>query len=291
MKTRFKGHETFFFREGWLSKALYEMHVNNNDTLFSGNNGIVKLGVGSNMVKSIKYWMLTSKLIKLNSKTRCYELTELGNIIAAKDVYLEDMFSLWILHLNIVRNFESATTWNLFFNEFKAEKFNANHVKDVLKTYLSSKEVSFAEKSLDTDINVLLNMYTKEKSSNDPEENYLCPFSRLGLLGINRNEFAKKIPDLNNIDELVILYAILLMIENDEDSGNYISISKLEEGENSLVNLMHFNRIIINEYLEQLANQSFIRIEKTAGLDMIYVTTELSSLDVVKMYFERRNLL
>ena len=68
MKTRFKGHETFFFREGWLSKAMFEIHARNNTRLFSGNNGIVKLGVGSNMVKSIKYWMITSNLIKMDQK-------------------------------------------------------------------------------------------------------------------------------------------------------------------------------------------------------------------------------
>ena len=42
MKTRFKGHETFFFREGWLSKVMFEIHAKNNTRLFSGNNGIVK---------------------------------------------------------------------------------------------------------------------------------------------------------------------------------------------------------------------------------------------------------
>lgn len=86
MKTRFKGHETFFFREGWLQKALFEINANRNLELFSGNNGIVKLGVGANMVKSIKYWMLTSGILQY--KNREYELTKLGETIAINDVYL-----------------------------------------------------------------------------------------------------------------------------------------------------------------------------------------------------------
>lgn len=291
MKTRFKGHETFFFREGWLSKALFEIHGNNNTTLFSSNNGITKLGVGSNMVKSIKYWMITSKLLQLNNKTKSYELTKLGNIIAQNDVYLEDMFSLWILHTNIVRNKENATTWHLFFNEFHAEKFNSSDVKEVLKNYLIANDITFAEKSLDTDINVLLNMYAKDRTSTDPEENYSCPFSRLDLIERTRNSFVRKLPNLTTVNELVILYAIMSIIENNNNLEKYISISRLEEGENSLVNIFNFNRIIINEYLEQLSNQSLIRIEKTAGLDMVYITTEMTSNDVVELYFERRGII
>ena len=123
VKTRFKGHETFFFREGWLQKALFEINANRNLELFSGNNGIVKLGVGANMVKSIKYWMLTSGILQY--KNREYELTKLGETIAINDVYLENIFSLWIIHINLVRNYENATTWNLFFNVFKGEIFES----------------------------------------------------------------------------------------------------------------------------------------------------------------------
>ena len=47
MKTRFKGHETFYFREGWLSKALFEMRNHPDDRIFLGDSDIEKLGVGA----------------------------------------------------------------------------------------------------------------------------------------------------------------------------------------------------------------------------------------------------
>ena len=287
MKTRFKGHETFFFREGWISKAMYEMRTRNNNKLFSGNNGIVKLGVGSNMVKSIKYWMITSDLVYLNYKTKLYELTELGRIISDYDVYLEDIFSLWVMHINIARNFTNATTWNLFFNCFNAKDFSVNDVRNALKLYVEQNDIKCAEKSLETDINVLLNMYSRENTSKDPEENYSCPLERLNLIKVNRTMYSKEIPNLDELDELVILYAILLMAKDANEK--YISISDLESADNSLVKLLHLNRNVINEYLEQLASQSFIRIEKTAGLDIVYITTKLSDIDVVRLYFERRD--
>lgn len=281
MKTRFKGHETFFFREGWISKALFEIYANKNTKLFAGNNGIAKLGVGSNMVKAIKYWLVTSNIVKKQT----FELTKFGEKIAHYDPYLEDEFSLWAIHINIVRNYENATTWNLFFNEMNATSFTTNDIKEVLKNHLIQNDITFAEKSLETDINVLLNMYSRKKNSNDPEENYSCPLERLNLINFKRNMYSREVPNLDNVDELIVLYAIKLMMN---DSGeDYISIAMLESGSNSLSHLFNFNRIIINEYLEQLANQGLIRIEKTAGLDMVYLTTSKNEDEIIEMYYER----
>ena len=52
---RLKGHEKFHLREGWIAKGLYG--VSKNAKVFTGNEGTDQLGVGTNMVKSIKYWM------------------------------------------------------------------------------------------------------------------------------------------------------------------------------------------------------------------------------------------
>ena len=52
-KYRFKGHESFILREGWLNKGLYE--VDRNPKVFSENYGADALGVGPNMAKAIRY--------------------------------------------------------------------------------------------------------------------------------------------------------------------------------------------------------------------------------------------
>ena len=52
-KYRFKGHESFILREGWLNKGLYE--VDRNPKVFSENYGADALGVGPNMAKAIHF--------------------------------------------------------------------------------------------------------------------------------------------------------------------------------------------------------------------------------------------
>ena len=113
VKFKLKGHESFILRDGWLTKGLRA--VTSNNRVFSENSGADALGVGTNMAKAIRYWMRTAGLSKF-SASKQEELTELGKLLLDNDVYFEDLFSLAVVHANIVSNFEAATSWNLFFN-------------------------------------------------------------------------------------------------------------------------------------------------------------------------------
>lgn len=51
-----------------------------------------------------------------------------------------------------------------------------------MQNYLQKSEIKFNDNSLQVDINVLLSMYSKEYNNIDPEENIVCPLSRLGII-------------------------------------------------------------------------------------------------------------
>lgn len=293
-KTRFRGHETFYFRDGWMSKALFELNNNPNTNLFKSNqtmtDSIAKLGIGSNMVSSIKYWLISCGLIEQNYKEKKYSLTKLGNLIANNDVYLEDMFSLWILHINLIGNYENATTWNLFFNEFKAENFSKEDVMKMLYLYTENNDIKVSEKALSSDLSVLLSMYGKDEDKEDPEDNISCPLSQLGLIKRNKNYYERVSPSLNKIHEYIILYAILMMVEKnygrEVSINDHISINVLEEGYMSLTNIFGLSRVVISEYLDKLSSQGWIRLEKTAGLNMVYLQTAISSFEIANKYYD-----
>ena len=52
----FSGHETFPFRYPWLKKGFDA--VRENPGVFSCDDAITTLGVGKNMVSSIRHWCL-----------------------------------------------------------------------------------------------------------------------------------------------------------------------------------------------------------------------------------------
>lgn len=108
-KYRLKGHESFILREGWITKALFA--IDRDPLLFTVSAGADALGVGTNMAKSIRYWMRTAGLTDESQATGVH-LTELGRTILQCDPYLEDIFTLWIIHINIATNYKLATSWN-----------------------------------------------------------------------------------------------------------------------------------------------------------------------------------
>ena len=63
----FSGHQTFPFRYTWLKKGVDAV---TEPTIFSSENASVTLGVGKNMVASIKHWCQASGLIKADTPQR-----------------------------------------------------------------------------------------------------------------------------------------------------------------------------------------------------------------------------
>ena len=57
MATKFRAHETFFIRKGWLSKGMRYVAQKPNVFIDKKENPMDVLGIGANMVKSLRYWL------------------------------------------------------------------------------------------------------------------------------------------------------------------------------------------------------------------------------------------
>ena len=103
-KVKLKGNESFNFREGWLRKGM--RCVAENEDLFSQDDVMERLGVGSKMVKSIRFWLqathLTEEQYTNSGRSRSQFITEdFGEIIAEYDPYFDDLFTLFLVHYHI----------------------------------------------------------------------------------------------------------------------------------------------------------------------------------------------
>jgi len=283
-KIRLKGHETFILREGWLTKGLLE--VAENSKVFSENYGADALGVGSNMAKAIRYWLRESGLIVEPPKMGAL-LTDLGKVILDKDAYFEDDFSLWLIHCNLVMNAEKVTSWYAFFNLLESEEFTREELERELtdKILLYSAEESVPERSVKDDCNAILSMYFRENEKDyDPEEKRVSPFAHLGLVRKNLNRYKKVMPNLNTVSMDVILYVLAKYIERTGEKN--ISIDDLVNGENLPGKVLNLNRTVLNKYLDELADENCLTVNRTAGLDMVYLD-DISSYDVVARHYEK----
>ncbi len=110
-KYSFSGHETFPFRYPWLTKGVQA--AAERPGLFTEDEAGVVLGVGKNMVKSIRHWCAVLRLIAPVSgdRTGRVRVTDLGRALFGPEgfyPYLEDPTTLWLLHWLLVSNRERA---------------------------------------------------------------------------------------------------------------------------------------------------------------------------------------
>lgn len=124
-KMKFRAHETFFIRKGWLSKGMKSVRqTEGNVFIDKENNPMDVLGIGSNMVKSLRYWLLAVGLTEEKpSGKRTQSFTPLGDLVYENDRYLEEEGTLQLLHYRLSSNEENATSWYYFFNEFNLYEF------------------------------------------------------------------------------------------------------------------------------------------------------------------------
>lgn len=276
---RLKGHEKFHLREGWIAKGLYG--VSANPRVFSGSDGTDQLGVGTNMVKSIKYWMLAMGLIKEGQKNGA-ELTDLGKMILKYDPFLEDDLSLWLLHSYIAKNNFRSTVWYLFFNKCQAEEFTKEELYTVLRKELISyaETDSFPESSLKDDIDVLLNMYSKDTKNDDPEDKNKCPLASLKLIKKEGDVYYRQQPDMRHFRDEIILYELGNIFEEESSIGiDYVA--------ELAANIYHLSRVAINTILDRLDNAGYITVNRTAGLDEIYPNKKITVKKIIEDYYTR----
>ena len=89
-KYTFSGHESFYCKSLWLKKG-YDFVSANKD--FNAPNAVVDLGVGKNMVSSIRYWLRAFGLLDEGKLTETADYLFDDN--NGKDPYIEDLGTLW----------------------------------------------------------------------------------------------------------------------------------------------------------------------------------------------------
>ena len=292
VKLKLRGHESFYIREGWLTKGIVAI---NKDTYILSNtiSAIDELGVGSAMVKSIRYWLQALRLTdeKRGEKGKRYqELSkDFGKILFENDRYFEDLGTLYLLHYKLVSNKDLATTWNLFFNSIKATEMTKYHMEEGVKQLILNIDPQYeiSERSLSDDCNCLIKTYFAEKSDlKNPEDNMICPFSDLGLIKKEhirgKDEIIyKTVPERNKLDKLIVLYVIMDNLGDKQST----TIKNLIEDENNIGSVFNLDKNTINYYIDILRDEGYLRVNRTAGLNTIYPTD--LAVNILDKYYSR----
>ncbi len=218
----FSGHESFFCKSLWLKKGYDAVK---NGVSFNSPDAVAQLGVGKNMVSSIRYWMKSFGLLNDNG------LTPFANYIFedknGKDPYIEDIGTIWLLHYQLLRE-RVASLYYLTFYEFKREKneFSRDQLLSFVrrKCFASGQKNVFNENTVKKDITTLLHMYVAPSDIKSTEE-FTALLIDLDLLKRKEDVFSFTEISPSFIPELIILYAMIDM----KGESNTLSIDAMQE--------------------------------------------------------------
>jgi hypothetical protein len=289
MAMKFRDHETFFIRKGWLSKGMKHVLRKPNVFVDKEENPMDALGIGSNMVKSLRYWLQAVGLTQEpQTGRRDQTLTPFGNAIYAHDRFIEEMGTLHLLHYKLATNKEDATAWYFFFNKFIATEFTREDFINSLQSYIlmSGESISVASRSLSEDFACIINTYVPRYKTNpgkvSPEINIDCPLGEIGLIDIlAKKTFKKSIPSANTFDPWIVL----AIISDRANGRNQIGLNELLTAEGNIGRIFNLDSITMIEVLRRVEKLGALKIIRTAGLDVVHLLKDYTFLDCVENYY------
>jgi len=275
----FSGHETFPFRYPWLKKGFDA--VREDPGVFLRDDAITTLGVGKNMVRSIRHWCLTAGVLaESRDGGGALRPTDLGTLLLADDgldPYLEDPATLWLLHWQIASNRARATTWFWTFSHFHEPEFTRETLSAALYRWtqtLPGKRV--AESSLKRDVEVFLRTYVPSRHSRRDivEDSLDCPLVELGLIlqpgGGQAYQFRRGAQ--RGLPDGVFLYAVLCFWERFSPTAETLALHDLARQPGSPGRLFKIDESSLVERMEDVEKQTdgCLSYGETAGLRQLY---------------------
>lgn len=276
---RFSGHESFQCRFYWLKKGYDYSQMDGN---FNSDDAPVKLGVGKNMVASIRFWLKAFDILDEEQK-QSKPLAKKIFDDAGWDPYLEDEGTLWLLHYYLVKK-EFATTYSLIFNQLRKRRpeFNLSH----FESWVKESGASVASNTLEKDLQIFSRMYIPRDDSKELDETYSGLLTELGLVNKLKREklewFSIEPKRRPEIPAYIFMYCIL---EN-EEYGNSISFDALYN-DGGVGSIFALNREGLTEKLEEIAERfECVTFSNEAGVKELQFSSKPDAIEFLNGYYE-----
>ncbi|WP_349431169.1 DUF4007 family protein [Methylomarinum sp. Ch1-1] len=295
-KAAFGRHETFSLRYSWLTKGFQAFQHDNK--IFTSDEATVRLGVGKNMVNSIRYWLRATQI--LETKPEGLQTTEIGKAIFSEhgwDPYLEDEATLWLIHWLVCSNAELATAWFWFFNCFHKSEFTVDEAANALVEFVNQNLTGkHSERTVKHEINLILRMYSQTRSMAklDLEDVLDVPLVSLRLisLGGTTQHYISRPERRQNLPLDVIGFAVNEVFNQRKVSS--LPIADLMYGEKHGIAIGSAFRLTEGELLSKLEDlikryPGIFNINETAGINQLFRDKDdVESLSFLRHHYESR---
>ena len=276
----FSGHESFACKSHWLKRGYDFVRGENN---FNDDDAVVRLGVGKNMVASIKFWLKAIGLLKdVGLVALANHLFDDDN---GKDPYLEDIGTLWLLHFLLIQT-DYATIYKTTFVDYHRQRNIIeksklqNYIKHICFDETGYKNL-YNDNTVKRDIGVMLHNYCAKNGGNVNIEDSNSLFAPLNLIcETEKNTYRFNYDTRSDVPSLIFLYALLIKFEG-RNSISFEDITEL-----ALIFCLTNNDLLdIINYLCDLYPSEIV-FSDVAGIKELQFRATLNSIDVLDRYYE-----
>jgi hypothetical protein len=221
----------------------------------------------------VKFWSSTSVAFGL-FEPRSFVLTNIGKLVAEKDVFFEKIDTLWIIHY-IASSEPQWIVWYRMFNEIIP--FNDQISIEQSVPYFSDLALKYSKRTMKEDvaneIGVVLWSYTKS------------PLSKLGILHEYEPGIYRKGTTID-ITPLAFLFCVLFYFSNKSINATAMTISEICTGKDSPGLVLNIPEYQVRGLLEKLHDTKIIRLEQLGDLDQVRFSQGLSKEQVLQRIYE-----
>lgn len=277
----FSGHETFRCKTHWLKRG-YDFICD--DGNFNAEDAVIRLGVGKNMVSSIKYWMKAFGFIDVNNTTTNIARYLLDNVLG-KDPFFEDLGTLWLLHFNLI-NEDYATIYKRTFIDFHRQRNEIEKTK--LQNFIKATcfDGAYAnlynESTVKKDVGVLFQSYCGVGKDNIEEQNTLLLPLNLIRVGAEKDTWIFNYINQNSVPAEIFLYAILKTKDTGTSSVPFDLLQTL-----SLIFCMDNNELVEIINRTCLLYPSEIIFSDNSGIKELQFRRELDEFEILDNYYRQ----
>jgi len=282
LKPTFGGHEKFVFRHGWLKKGVDA--VLDDTAIFSSDQALVTLGVGKNMVRSIRHWCLATTLVEpIPGSGRTPELqpTTLGRDLLADagwDPYCEDPATLWLLHWLLVTNRTRALIWHFTFTAYFESEFTKRQLVAFITRQLEKHSITTTQGMIEREVDACLRTYVpnsrRAATGTVNEESLDCPLAELDLLRYNADDniYQFNVGPKPTLPTTLFGFALVSYWPIMAQSRQTAAVDECIYRPHSPGQAFKLDENSVIEYLEALEvlTKGKFRLQETAGIRQVY---------------------
>lgn len=244
IRPRFSGHETFACRFAWLPKAV-RLIARDPAALQDDERAILELGLGKNMVRSLRFWLEAFGVASARGGT--WKLLPFGEAVFAEgglDPYIERVETQWLLHWQLSTPVENPLfAWRHILYRRMRPDFTRSELLAEMRLEGQRLGYEHSDVTLVQHGDIFLHSYLGSLSSASPEDALDGPLVDLGLVarlgrrrgGVDRIEpvFALSRIPIAEIGAPVVDYAIASFWQERDGAESVVSFRDLAHAEGS----------------------------------------------------------